>query len=303
MHVPSKARRSVIFIGEMTGGKFMPRATAFLAASGDERGRSVHFPYLITAEHVIAGMAYKQKEIFVRYNLKDGTARVESIHAAKWWYHPSCPERTDVAVAPIAFDWDIVDHECVPLFSYDPLSDWPILKRPGSGYGLGDETFAIGLFRSHYGTQRNMPIVRIGNISALPEEPIRTEHGSGFIDGYLVEMRSIAGLSGSPVFVDRPEVPPRGFIADTRYKPDPENVNWFRYHFLGLIHGHFDVPSPLEDMASEDDRTATGINTGMGIVIPAIMVLETLYQEELIEERKRLFAEALRSEAAIDDPN
>jgi hypothetical protein len=44
MHVPSKARRSVIFIGEMTAGKFIPRATGFLIASGDERGKPVHFP-------------------------------------------------------------------------------------------------------------------------------------------------------------------------------------------------------------------------------------------------------------------
>jgi hypothetical protein len=83
--------------------------------------------------------------------------------------------------------------------------------------------------------------------------------------------------------------------------PDPEQVHWFRYHFLGLIHGHFDVINPLEDMATEDGEQAMGVNTGMGIVIPGKMVLETLYQDGLIEERKGLYAEMLRTGAVPDD--
>jgi len=42
--------------------------------------------------------------------------------------------------------------------------------------GLGDETFSIGLFRSHYGQERNIPIIGIGDIAAMPEEPIKTRH-------------------------------------------------------------------------------------------------------------------------------
>jgi hypothetical protein len=191
-----------------------------------------------------------------------------------------------------------VDHAPIPLFNFDLYDKAPILQ-PRHQIGLGDETFAIGLFRSHHGAQRNIPIVRIGSIAAMPEEPIRTKHG-GFIDGYLIEMRSIAGLSGSPVFVDRPEVPPMGFMPDPSFRPDPEKVNWFRYHFLGLIHGHFDVPSPLEDIANEDDTPAIGINTGMGVVIPASMVLETLYQQDLNDERQRLLEE-FKQQGAIPD--
>jgi hypothetical protein len=128
MQVPGNARRSVIFIGEYTGGKFMPRATGFLIASGDEVGKPIHFSYLVTAEHVLVGMAHKQKEIFARYNLKDGTARVESIHSAKWWYHPTDAEKTDVAITAISFDWNIVDHEAIPLYNYDPTAQLPIFR-------------------------------------------------------------------------------------------------------------------------------------------------------------------------------
>src|SRR5437667_12877151 len=122
--------------------------------------------------------------MFIRFNLKDGTARLESIHSATWWYHPTVAESTDVAIIAIGFDWDMVDHECIPLFNYDPYSDAPAFK-PIRGICLGDETFAIGLFRSHHGAQRNIPIIRIGNIAAMPEEPIKTSHGGGFVEGYL----------------------------------------------------------------------------------------------------------------------
>jgi hypothetical protein len=302
MHVPSSARRCVVFIGEMSQGKFIPRATGFLVVTG-ERDRAYHVPYLVTAEHVISGMAHADKEIFVRVNLKNGTARVESAHNAVWSYHPTAWERTDVAVTSIAFDWDVVDHECIPLLTYDPVDDLPLMK-PERQFGLGDETFTVGLFRSHYGAQRNMPIIRIGNIAAMPEEPIKAKFGKDFIEGYLVEMRSIAGLSGSPVFVDRPMVPPTGLSVDPRFGPNPERVNWFKYHFLGLIHGHFDTPNPIEDMVVEDDedsRVTVGINTGMGVVIPAKWILETLYQDDLVKDRERALGKHKSDAATPDD--
>ena len=299
MHVPASARRCVIFIGEVDNGNFLPRATGFLVVTG-EKSSDDHFPYLVTAEHVVEGMTHAGKEIFVRFNLKDGTARFESTKGAKWWYHPTDWEKSDVVITAVGFDWNIVDHECIPLFNYDLHENTPIL-RPERQIGLGDETFAIGLFRSHHGAQRNRPIVRIGNIAAMPEEPIKTKYNK-FVEGYLVEMRSIAGLSGSPVFVDRPAVPPMGFFPDPQFKPDPEQVNWFRYHFLGLIHGHFDVPNPLEDIVAEDDSATAGVNTGMGIVIPAQMILDTLYQDDLAQERIELLKN-YKTAAAIPDEN
>jgi hypothetical protein len=77
-----------------------------------------------------------------------------------------------------------------------------------------------------------------------------------------------------------------------RYKPpDPnENLNWFQYRFLGLIHGHFDIPNLIEDSVVEVDDASkeTGINTGIGLVIPAEKIIETLYQPNLITERHQL---------------
>ena len=195
-----------------------------------------------------------------------------------------------MAVAAVRLNWDLVDHDCIPMPERWEANPSALSKR---AIGLGDETFAIGLFRHHAGSERNIPIVRIGNIAALPEEAFRTRQG--LMKAYLVEMRSIAGLSGSPVFVDLPSAGPPmaywGGISDPRIKPpDPEQVNWFRYRFLGLIHGHFDIPNLAEDSVVEDDDAAEsgGINTGIGIVVPAEKITETLYQSDLQQERDKI---------------
>jgi hypothetical protein len=128
--------------------------------------------------------------------------------------------------------------------------------------------------------------------------------------GYLVEMRSIADLSGSPVFADLPSARPNfwgggGFIPDSRYNPpDPnEMLDWFQYRFLGLIHGHLDIPNLIEDSVVEDEDAgaSTGINTGIGVVIPAAKIIETLYQPDLIEERRQPEARYENESAAAPD--
>ena len=45
----------------------------------------------------------------------------------------------------------------------------------------------------------NLPIVRLGAIAAMPGEYIKTDWGC--LRAYLIEARSIGGLSGSPVFI------------------------------------------------------------------------------------------------------
>jgi hypothetical protein len=95
---------------------------------------------------------------------------------------------------------------------------------------------------------------------------------------------------------------PKGYPGkkDEDGEKDP-SVNWFYYHFLGLIHGHFDVPTPMEDVVVEDGNSQAGVNTGMGIVIPAKMIRETLYQPDLREERKRLYSKTRRRRGATPD--
>lgn len=316
MRVPANVRRSVVFIGIIENDTFRPKATGFLLVTMEE-GLDFQFPYLATAEHVVSGLLSRGHEIYCRLNLKDGSVLVRKL-PKNWWYHPDAERySTDVAMTDFLVDRNIVDHDYIPL----PPERRNIL-RPS--YGLGDEIFMIGLFKSHHGRERNIPIVRLGTIAAMPEEPIFTEY-CGFMDAYLVEMRSIAGLSGSPVFLnvqalssDPSDHPDEMYKLDVKgktmsmlsgslefettrprfsWKRNPEELNWFRYRFLGLVHGHFDVPNLSEDIVV-DDLEGSGINTGIGVVVPAEKILETLYQSDLINARIQA-NEQLRKSASV----
>jgi hypothetical protein len=58
---------------------------------------------------------------------------------------------------------------------------------------------------NHEGKQRNLPSARFGNIAQMPGEPIEFDGLSQ--ESFLVEARSVAGYSGSPVFVYLPPPP------------------------------------------------------------------------------------------------
>jgi hypothetical protein len=197
----------------------------------------------------------------------------------------------------------------------------------------------MGLFKSHYGEQRNIPIIRIGNIAALPEEPVQT-HYCGPTDAYLVEVRSIAGLSGSPVFKNAEGLLPypkqrgvyprrtravipavtsdldygmlspaqinvTGILEIEEERRKREEIDWFDWQFVGLVHGHFDVKDFTEDVADDglEDalRERNEINTGIAIVIPAQKVLQTIFQPDLQKEQWDMIRKSRQEKGATAD--
>jgi hypothetical protein len=285
MFVPDAVRQCVLFLGnkhEKTG-KFQPRATAFVVCI--QEGEFA-FRFLVTAEHNISGFQKKGWDIWLRANTINGDAREEKLQG-DWWFHPDAENNpTDVAVAPLYFQ---PDEEFKELFLRHDAAVPPLRPdiAPIAGtaevlayrkLGIGDEVFITGLFRSHYGRQRNVPIIRIGNIAMMRGEPVYTKY-CGFTDAYLVEARSISGLSGSPVFV---HAPPWQIIDG-----HPTVTVGGHFYLLGLMHGHFDVQNLNEDIVANNESDATGgINTGIGVVIPVEKILETIDHPELVQMRK-----------------
>jgi hypothetical protein len=141
--------------------------------------------------------------------------------------------------------------------------------------GLGDEVFTVGLFTRYFGRSTLIPIVRTGNIAMMPKEKVPLAH-FGLADVYLVEGRSIGGLSGSPVFC-RETMQMPGMDQNGR-KRAIAGVG--RIHFLGLMHGHWDLPREFADA-----EQAEAVNMGISIVIPATKILEILFSPALIEAR------------------
>jgi hypothetical protein len=65
------------------------------------------------------------------------------------------------------------------------------------GIGLGDEVVIAGLFTQRHGRDRNLPILRGGLLASMPNEPLFDERTGFQYNAYIVEVRSIGGLSGS----------------------------------------------------------------------------------------------------------
>lgn len=103
----------------------------------------------------------------------------------------------------------------------------------------------------------------------MPEELVETQLGK--IDAYLVEARSIGGLSGSPVFANLGVVRVRE--GQLKYRPDGT-----LYYLLGLMHGHWDLGIPELDKVSADTTGIQRVNMGIGIVAPVEKILEVINQ-------------------------
>lgn len=113
--------------------------------------------------------------------------------------------------------------------------------------------------------------MRIGNLAALAEEKVFAGE-FGLVDAYLIEVRSIGGLSGSPVFLNLGVV--RHVDNQVKYSTGGPMV-----FLLGLIHGHYDMPSSSVDIAQTDaseQLTTERVNTGMAIVVPMNKIFEVV---------------------------
>jgi len=261
MSVPEDIRQCVVFVGLKSGQKLWFKGTAFTVSVPAESIQGGRFGYLITAKHV--ALRLEGEDSFIRVNTRDGKSAVLSTGNLRWWYHPT-DESVDVAVTP----WsppDIVECRTFPTRMF--LSD-EIIQR--ESIGAGDEVFIIGLFAHLGGSARNIPIVRTGNVAMIADERVPTS--LGLIDAYLIEARSIGGLSGSPVFVWSTGV---GGLHN-------------RIYLLGLVHGHWDIPlAKKNDLIAVDADPSGAVNMGIAIVVPAKKILEVINQPELVAMRRK----------------
>ena len=278
--LPDHIRKTVMFIGTKTGprGEFVPRATAFLVSIVELDRR---LGYLVTADHVVAKLIATGYELWLRVNLKNGTATEVPIPADAWWFYPETKPRTDVVVCQINFSDDEDVYSVGLTGMHEAMAATDDVVR-ALHIGIGEEVAIVGLFRNHFGYERNVPIVRIGNIAAMRDEPVHTTE-YGYIDAYLIEARSIGGLSGSPVFVNMP--PYRVIEGNIVAGRGPQN------YLLGLMHGHFDVRNLNDDTVMELADAGGSINTGIGVVVPVSKILDIILEPERVKARQSLILE------------
>lgn len=233
------------------------------------------YSYTVTAKHVIVDMRLRGvSKVYLRLNYRNGGVGLEETSINDWKFHPD-DGSVDVAVldwspSPSDFDYRFIPGEM--FLNDETVRDG--VKRFGMleyKIGVGDEVYITGLFTNHHGNNKNLPIIRIGNIALMPEpEELISTRYFGDIEAYLIESRSIGGLSGSPVFVHYRT----GGGGSTHY-------------LLGLIHGHWDMPIPNVDGIVDDLAGEKNVNMGIAIVVPSPKMLEVINQPHFIELREK----------------
>jgi hypothetical protein len=285
MRIPDAVKKCVVFIGIKKPSESFDQikyiGTGFFVSIPAVKIPDCSFPYLVTAKHVAVEIG--EKDFFIRANSKDGGMTFfKGSKNFKWWFHPDPIWPSDVAVFPMTIPpktFKTVDYSTIHAATL--LTDE---ERMSEGIGEGDEVATVGLFSHHTGSEKNIPIIRMGNIAMISDEPIRTAK-FGNMEAYLIEMRSIGGLSGSPVFVLK-----------------PVELGRWKIHLLGLIHGHWDVPdNQIIDATVEDAGIKAGVNVGIAMVIPAKKILETLNCKELADNRAKIEAKEIAKNSPTPD--
>ncbi len=296
MLVPPHVLQCSVFVGASSGsGAIQPKGTGFLVGRAVNGTNEQAFAvYCVTARHVIDRLITDGRaQVWLRLNRKQGADWLPT-NIGDWLFHPN-GKVVDVAVFPFdldlpAFNLDQHDNRACPL---SIAADHG--KIAAEEIGVGEEVFAVGLFDQHFGTKRNIPIVRVGHIAAMPEELVDAKVGP--IEAYLTEMKSIGGHSGSPVFVNLGTtriVRGRHKIAETT---NPKIL------LLGLMHGHWDLEAHSIDSVGEDGISKNEkINTGIAMVVPVGKIIETLDQDKIKEHEKKIGdAFRYRNSPTMDD--
>lgn len=257
-----RALKCVVFIGKVNdpdgfSPTFAPYGTGFLFSVFYE---DIRFDYIVTCHHIIN--LIEGDKVWVRINLKDGGSNTVGVSKDSWISDPI--QDISVLSKPIGELADVTRIVERDIITKEVLKKFEI--RPG------ELTFLVGLFTSHYDTTHNVLIVRMGNIAALPKEPILID--VGYVRGYLVETRSIGGLSGSPVFLN---ISSWGSLIGIK-----------DYHvecmFLGMMLGRLNTTD--ENDVVGGDSISDAINTGIGVVIPAEVIFNMLNQSDFIAQRE-----------------
>jgi hypothetical protein len=167
----------------------------------------------------------------LRINLKAGGYELFTPSADDWV--PAKDERhDDVSAYPIQVVESKHDFHAVPIKD-------AVMDPPGGWITPGADAFFVGRYVTYSGIERNTPMVRFGNISMMPQEPI--DHPQlGQQDSFLVEARSHSGFSGSPVFTFMMATSdPGGFGLGSAHAAG--------FRLLGIVWGHLREWEPVHE--------------------------------------------------------
>jgi hypothetical protein len=252
LRLPDYVKATVCFLCVEANGQTLFGGTGFFVTLKSETHLGLYFSYLVTAKHCVLKAYQRYGHLKARSNLRDRTGTALVNLDEKEWVFPEDPG-IDIATMSVNVhpSIEVLTLPCEHLASSQSIEDF--------GIGIGDETIAIGLFTQRSGKRLNIPILRSGIISAMPEEALFDAGTGAEFHAYLVEMRSIGGLSGSPVFVSVPSHRARGFNVSN------EQTGYSLA--VGVIRGHWEMTTQQDD-SLEDFINEGRVNMGIAMVTP-----------------------------------
>jgi hypothetical protein len=160
-----------------------------------------------------------------------------------------------------------------------------------SPIGAGDECLMIGRYINRDLQQLDRPVVRFGNLALSPPEPFYQDDRTFNQDSFLVDLRSQAGFSGSPVLIYYEEQGWRGS------RPHPElgisagnaSAEIGKTWLLGINWGHIPIWTDIRQDQQVIGKVA--VSGGLAGVVPAWKLADLLYTEERDMERKKAWEE------------
>ena len=287
MRVPDLMLKCVGFVAEYVDspaeavGAIDPEGTGFFVNIPSTANADHQYFVFVTAKHVAVSL--KTRQTVVTVNQKGGGITILEKTDDKWYLHPD--ESVDEAVMAFTPTPDL-DIKSIPINMF--LDGALIEERQ---IGIGDEVYMPGLFTYVATERKNIPILRHGNVAMIPDDPIQVD--AGFAEVYLIEARSIGGMSGSPVFV-RNTMSLKNKSGQTLHGVSGESS------FLGLIHGHWDIRESEMNKPHYVHDPKRGVNLGIAVVVPASKILEVINHPGLVEMRAQ--ADAKLKPATSKEP-
>ena len=144
--------------------------------------------------------------------------------------------------------------------------------------GIGSDVMNVGRFFMYDGKQGNAPLARFASIAQVgvqvnypKDRPEDKEPPLPPQESFIIDGRSIMGLSGSPIY----------YVVLT---PDETKTLFL----LGIVWGHSYVPEELYRTNGLKTGTQIHMNTGLLHALPAWKLLKLLNAEELKMKRKEI---------------
>jgi hypothetical protein len=271
--------------GENSGG------TGFWVAYESDKVPNAYWIFAVSNKHVVAEIGAS----VIRVNTKEGGVDIFEIEPHEWFF----THDDDLAIIHIPLD--LTKHRVHAILLSLFVTKEIIQKHD---LGPGDEIFMIGRFVKHDGMLTNAPSVRFGNYSIT--NTLMPHPSIGMQESFGVEMRSMGGYSGSPVFIYPSEWNMNSGNITTQV-PVP-------LFLLGINWGHIVDHSEVKEKIISINTQSAGetrsvqyvlVNTGMNGVIPAWRLAELIFNSTWIpvirRKEEELFIQATNGPDVVMD--